>query len=364
MISHLSPLRTIVIWLCLPLIPFTMGCEEEQVEEPVVARPVKMMTVSLGGKEGVHEFPGRVKARLTYPMAFEVAGRIIGFAVKEGQPVKKGQILARLDPRDYQAQLDAEIAKQNAARAEYDRKQALFEVDAISRQDLDVARRNFEVAKSNVRIAKKAFNDTYLRATFSGKIGKKIASDFKEVQAKETVLILQDESSLELVINVPEGDWVRSDPNMTNEERTKKADPHVVVSAAPDRRFPATIKEWSTTADPDTRTFEVKLAFDPPSDLKILPGMTGKAIATPPKLLTRFAIPAKAVLGDENGASFVWLVDQSSMTVKRTPVKAGNMSGNMVSIESGLSEGDVIVTSGVHQLREGMEVRRFVTPGE
>ena len=68
---------------------------------------------------------------------------------------------------------------------------------------------------------------------------------------------------------------------------------------------------------------------------------------------------ASAVFADENGNSFVWTIDQSTMTVFSTPVAVGNMSGSVISIEQGLSDGDVIATTGVHQLREGMPVKRL-----
>ena len=347
--------------ILVALVLLGLGCGEEQAVEQVIARPVKMLTVTTGTTSGVLEYPGKVKAKLTYPMAFEVAGRIIGFAVKEGQRVKKGTVLVRLDPRDYQAQLNAEIAKQNAARAEYERIRSLYEVDAVSRQDLDVARRNFEVARSNVKIARKALQDTYLRATFTGKVAKRLVEDFKNVQAKEPVLILQDETSLEMIVNLPERDWVKAKPGLTLEQRTAAAQPKVALSSIPNRVFPAKIKEFATTADPETRTFQVRLSFNPPSDVNILPGMTGKVIVSPPEFLSSFSIPANAVFADENGVSFVWVVDQSAMTVHSTPVTVGNMSGAYIKIENGLANGDVIAISGVHQLREGMPVRKFET---
>jgi RND family efflux transporter MFP subunit len=151
-------------------------------------------------------------------------------------------------------------------------------------------------------------------------------------------------------------------PGLTIEERNRLAKLRVSISSIPDRSFPAWIKEFSTTADPVTRTFKATFAFAPPDDVTVRPGMTAKVTGTggasraPSGAL---AIPARAVLTDETGEAFVWVVDPKTMTVKRTPVAAGDLSGESIAIRSGLAGGEQIAISGVHQLRDGMQVRRF-----
>ncbi len=135
-----------------------------------------------------------------------------------------------------------------------------------------------------------------------------------------------------------------------------------MITSLPDRSFAARIKEFSTTADPVTRTFKVTLAFENPPDANILPGMTAKVVITPRPSGARPGqqmIPSSAVLADEGGAAFVWIVDPSTMRAQRAPVEVGDLSGSEVEIRSGLSDGDLIAISGVHSLREGMQVSRF-----
>jgi RND family efflux transporter MFP subunit len=140
--------------------------------------------------------------------------------------------------------------------------------------------------------------------------------------------------------------------------------PIVIVTSLPDRSFPAQITEYSTTADPVTRTFSATLRFDPPDDVSIQPGMTATVrIDVPPNLknavgMSGISIPASAAITDETGDAFVWLVEPNAMTVKRTPVKLGILSGERVFVESGLKSGQQIAISGVHHLRDGMLVRR------
>ena len=357
-----ATLLALIVMGCL-LFSFTvMGCEEERPKEEPIARLVKMMAVGAGMTSGVHEYPGKVKALQHADMGFEVHGRIIEFRFKEGQKVKKGDVLARLDPRDYQADLDAQVARENAARAEYERIQSLYEVEAASRQDLDKARRDFEVTRANVKQARKALEDTYLRAPFAGRFAKKLVEDFENVQAKQSVLTLQDNSMLKLVVNVPERDLAEGNRNRTVEEMNAHVRSTITISAIPDRTFPANIREFATTADPVTRTFEVTFVFKNPPNLAILPGMTARVNATEvggSYKGTYSRIPANVVLADEGGASYVWLVDQSSMTVHKKSVELGELSGSEVEVRSGLAEGDLIAISGVRNLREGTVVRRL-----
>ncbi|MDB4433294.1 efflux RND transporter periplasmic adaptor subunit [bacterium] len=348
------------VGVCLALIG--LGCGEEPVAEEPVARPVKVLAIGSGASALSLEYPGEISAAQRSEMAFEVPGKIVEFPVDEGQPVSEGDLLARLDPRDYEARLDSERAKQNQARAEYERTRALFKAEVIAKAELDRKQRSFEVTGASVREAEKALEDTRLTANFSGTVAKKLVDDFQNVQAKEPILILQDDSTLELVVDVPERDFVRMEPGLSIEERRARSNPVVSITSIPDRAFPARIKEFATTADPVTRTFEGTFAFQPPEDISIRPGMTAKVVLTiPPEggASSGLAIPAGAVLGDESGDAFVWVVDPSSMVVRRAPVVLGELSGSSAEIRGGLADGDLIAISGVHHLREGQQVRRL-----
>lgn len=329
------------------------ACGGEVVEQAPVPRPVKMLDLGSGGMTGIVEMPGSVSPAQNAEMAFEVGGRIISFPVNESQWVNKGAVLARLDPQDYAARRDREVASRNAARADYERYQELYASDATSLQDLELKRREFEVAEANARTAQKAFGDTYLRAPFEGRVARKLVDDFQTVGAGQTILLLQDDSSLEINIDVPEGTLAEA------AVEGRKIDLEVEVSAHPGRRFPAQIKEIATAADPVTRTFEATLAFDAPDDLTILPGMTARVIVSIETMAGEagFTIPASAVLSDESGAASVWKVDTGSMEVHQSPVVLGVMSGSTVIVTEGLSLGDRVAVSGVHNLREGMLVR-------
>ena len=137
------------------------------------------------------------------------------------------------------------------------------------------------------------------------------------------------------------------------------------LSSIPERIYPARIKEFATTADPETRTFEITLAFDPPGDVTLLPGMTTKVMLQSRNNNNEtqaVRIPSNAVVSDDNGESSVWLIDPTSMHILRAPVRLGEFSQSMVEVHQGLTSGDWVAISGVHQLREGMTVRRLEEP--
>lgn len=340
-----------------------VGCREEPPQRAVAVQPAKLLTIGESGSGAAREYPGVVSAAQRADLAFEVSGQMIEFPVDEGDPVDKGAVLGRLDPRDYQARLDSAIAILRKAQADYRRTSNLHKEDpgAIALTRLDADKRGVEVAEARTREAEKAYEDTILRAPFGGVVGRKLVDDFANVQAKQPILVLQDVSHLEMVVNVPERDFAtRPRAGASLDELTDQIQPRIVVSSLPDREFPARLKEIATTADPVTRTFAVTFRFANPEDVNVLPGMTAKVVVRAAGGATdQVLIPAHAVAAASDGQSFVWLVDPDSMTVSRRPVTLGPLQGDQVQVRSGLGAGDVIAISGVAVLRDGMQVRRF-----
>jgi RND family efflux transporter MFP subunit len=316
-----------------------------------------------GGGAGTLEFPGEIRPARQADMGFEVAGKIVAFPAQEGQRVDEGTVLARLDPRDYDSELAKQRAQLDKTRTDLERYRTLYDEGVSPRAEFERAQRNYEAAQANYQQAAKAVEDTELRAPFDGVVARKLVEDFVNVQAKETVLILQDDSSLEIRVSVPERDFARMETGLSLEERSRRARPRVVVSALGDRVFPARVTELSTTADPQTRTYQARFAFENPPDVNVLPGMTARVVvdvggaAASGRPAT--TLPVQAVTADPEGEPFVWVVDPETLQVSRAPVGLGAMAGDRVEIVRGLEPGQTVATSGVAELREGMTVRRF-----
>jgi RND family efflux transporter MFP subunit len=333
---------------------FSCGKESEEVVTEEIVRPVKMLTIESGKDVLTRKYPGKVEASQKVDLAFQVSGPLTALPVIEGQEVKKGDLLARIDPRDFENDLAVAKSELKNAKAQYERQRKLYEEGVVAKAQLDVIQKNFEVLDGNVRIARKALADTSLLAPFSGRIAKTYVENFQNVKAKELILSLQDISSIEIVVDLPEMIMVTI---KEGGERKIFAE----FAAAPGKQYPVTVKKFETEADPKTQTYRIVLTMPAPEELNVLPGMTAVVSGSRPEdagEADQFIIPAAAVFADEAGASHVWVVDQETMGVHRRKVTTGDLTGKgSIQIVEGLQSGEMIAISGVSRLVEGMQVR-------
>jgi len=356
------PVGKIFTLLCLIVIAaFSFsGCAKE--EEPVkkeVVRPAKIMTIEQLELSKSMKLPGKVEARDRVEISFEVSGKLVELAVDAGQHVKKGDLIARIDPRDYQNNLAAQQAKVNQSKAEVDRYANLLDEKVVAKSTYDVKVRNYEVALSQMRIARKALGDTQLKAPFSGIIGKRFVDNHLVIMAKEPIVSIQRLSAVDVVVNAPEN------------VMKKKSDGTSIKVAAefasyPAERFALTIKEFATEADPQTQTFRVVFKMPMPEGKTILDGMTATVFVTVGhEGKSMIEIPVQSVFYDEKGQAYIWKTNQD-LRITRHKVAVGTLTnaGN-IKVKSGLVSGDRIITAGVQNLTEGLKVREYTgTMGE
>jgi RND family efflux transporter MFP subunit len=339
----------------------SLGCAEDPPPPEPVVRPVKMMTIG-GSLAGTREYPGRLKAVQQVDMAFEVAGRVTEFVYKEGQRVEEGAVLARLDPRDFKNQLEQAKAIEKNRRTYLARIAEAHREKAVSDQDFADARAQVEVARAEVRIQQKALDDTILLAPFDGVMARKLVEDFANVQAKQPVLIFEDDSLLEIKVSMPERDLAGRRPSRRDmDEVNERIQPEVVVTSLPDESFPARLKELATTADPTTRTFEATFQFERSEEVMVLPGMTAKVVIRIGDFasVSDVSLPSRAVVDDGTSQPMVWVVDPDTSAVESRSVTVGQLAGDQILVTEGLRDGDTVVISGMSQLRSGMKVRSW-----
>lgn len=360
--------RPLLITSMAVLLSFSSSCKEQEVVERQAApRPIKIFRLAGESGDARPEYPGRIQSQKTLEMSFEVGGAIVDWNVEEGQRVEKGEVLARIDPADYLAKREASRAQLRLSEAEYRRESKLFASGSGTQRDLDVAIRRRDVDRAQLRVAQKAVDDTNLRALFDGIVARKLVSDFRSVQPRQPVLLLQDDSTLEVVVDVPEGDIAKKrGDELSREKWNEMATPMAELSSLRGQRFPVKLKEFSTAADPSTRTFRATFTMERPESVGVLAGMTAKVILT--GLLTTseadFLVPAAAVVSAPDATPFVWLVDEASMTVSAKPVEVGSMTGDRIVVTEGLERGDAVAMSGVHLLSEGAGVREMKVSDE
>lgn len=342
------------------------GCSREK--EPVAAvPPVRTFVLSTTSDAPFRRFPGEVVAADTSNLSFDVPGRLIEFpGGQDGLVVKKGQLLGRLDETNFVARVDAARADFTNAQAELARRQTLLNQGVISRSEFEQNQRIFDVAEAALRTAQRALDDTRLVAPMDGRIARRLVNNFQNVQAHQSVLVFQNNSTLEVDIQIPEADMSIAGHGITAEQAQDLIEAKVEFPAIPGRTFPLNLNSFSTEATASARTFRVSFILYPPDGLNILPGMTCTVMT---RLISRttaepsqagvFQIPVGAV-ATADGKSSVWKLDPKTMQVSQVKVELLGMTGDSVQVRSAtLAPGNEIVTAGVRFLSNGMKVQRL-----
>jgi RND family efflux transporter MFP subunit len=215
------------------------------------------------------------------------------------------------------------------------------------------------MAMSKFRIAKKNLDDTILRAPFDGMIGAKYINENQNVRAKQKIFQLQNDSEIEIAINIPEQDMARSHRGEARDKAAAKLKPMVSFPTKPDKKYPLSIKEFQTVADPVTQTFKITFKMPRPKEIVVTSGMTANVSLEKSYFQGEkagYQIPFTAVFVDDKGDKYVWKVG-ADMKVRRSKVTLGSVSDDVAVVTSGVKSGDVVVTAGVNSLSEGMKVR-------
>lgn len=342
------------------------SCEKDQ-ERPVVAQPVGTFLVEDANNRPFRQFPGEVVSPRTGRLSFEISGRLIEFPIQNGQLVKKGDLIGQLDTADFIANRDAAQAAFAAAKANFERSESLQQRGAVARAVLDRARQELDTADASLRTATRALDETRLLAPFDGRIAERIARELQNVRAQEQVAILEDISTLEIEINIPERDMMVGGRGLTVEEARRFLEAKVEFSLLPGEPIDLRLETFSTRANPVSRTFLVSFAFDPPESQNILPGMTGNVMIRRSSGLVEGEaggpeirlVPVEAVV-TVAGNSTVWRLNPETMTVSPVTVEISSIKGGAALIRAeALKSGDEIVASGARFLAEGTAVTRM-----
>jgi RND family efflux transporter MFP subunit len=335
----------------LPLLAL-WACSSEPPPADVV-RPVLSITVADVAAFSESTLPGRAKAAQEADLAFEVPGRLIERPVSVGDRVTRGQLVARLDPRDFEARLLAARGAYRTAKAEYERAEALVAAEALAENVRDQRRAAMEVTAGEFRLAEKALADTRLEAPFDGVITGTYLENFQNVRAKQRIVRLLDDSTIEMEVSVPES-LISLAP--------VAYDVQVEFDNYPGRKIPARITEIGDEASAATRTYPVTVAFTPPAGIDVKPGMAGHVTARadlPEDARERgIEIPLSALFSPPDDAekrSYVWVVDESGPLVSRREVAVQRLTPRGARV-AGIQPGERVVTVGVHHLREGQRV--------
>ena len=360
-VSPLTPVALLLVAMSLT------GCGDDPITEKGVVRPVRAVKVGDATQLTDRSFPGQAKATQEVELSFRVAGPLITRPVNVGDVVEAGDIVARIDPRDFEVNLrsvEAQLTEAKAAlkraQADFERSRSIMEQDpgAISQTAVDRAEEardralaGVDALEASVASAEDALGYTYLKAPFDGAVVATYIENFEDVRAKQAVVRILDKSKIEMIVSIPEN-LISYTPGVR--------DIKVTFDAFPDKPLPATVKEIGTEASQTTRTYPVTLIMDQREDVTILPGMAGKASGRPPDAYFgegALVVPVSAVFSPEDDdKSYVWVIDEGSKTVSRREVTASELTDRGIKVAAGLEPGEWIATAGVHYLEEGQAV--------
>jgi RND family efflux transporter MFP subunit len=329
------------------------------------ARPVTMERVMASAVPQTRGYPGTVRASEEAALSFRVGGPLVIVNVTLGRPVKKGELLMQIDPRDFEdriASLEAQLSGAQAlldnARQDFDRAQKLFGEKVIAQaaydratSSLDSADASVKTLKAQLQIARHSLLDTQLTAPYDGQVTAQLVENHEMVHAGQVVLKYHDIQWLEVTVNMPENDIV-------HRSLLEGTPAHVSFSSVPGKRYDAKLMEWSSLADPLTRTYAVRFRFEAPKNIKVLPGMSAEIRwAETSSETARLTVPVSALSSTADGRPFVWVYSEQMQTAEQRLVETGQLAdSSRMAVLSGLKEGEQVVVSGSRLVHEGQKL--------
>ena len=353
----------------------SVTCSRQETDVEPELRPVRTEVVSLSGAQRQRTFSGTFRAGMESKLSFRVPGSVQRLNVSVGQSVRPGHLIAELESRDYELQVQEAQAGLTRARAtrrntdaERDRVRELYENDNASLSQWDQARAMAESAAAQVEslekrleLAQLQLDYTHLTAPVAGAIATVEVEVNENVQAGQPIVTLSSSTMTEVGVDLP-GSVITE---------IREGDSAVVeCDDLPGETFDAFVTEVGVAASGAT-TFPVTVQLAVRSD-RVRPGMAAEVtfrLASPEGSAGRIFVAAVAV-GEDRDGRFVFLAEpegEGRTVVRRRPVTVGDLTtdgqNDLIEVLEGLSEGDVIITAGVRRLEDGRQVR-LVEPAE
>ena len=333
------------------------ACGQKKEDKGTFVRPVKTATVE-SRSEIKKDFSGIVEAVEYVKLAFRVSGQIINLPVIEGEKVKKGQLIAAIDPRDIALQYAADKAAYETAAAQVERNKRLLGRQAISLQEYEISLSNYQKAKSAFELSTNNMRDTKLTAPFDGSIETRLVENYQRVNSGEGIVQLVNTNKLRIKFTIPDAYLylLRStDQRFRVEFDTYKG-----------KTFNAKLEEYLDISTDGTGIPVTIVVDDPAFDralYDVKPGFTCSirfsANVGPFMEEDMTMVPLSALFGESDGKKmYVWILNDNK--VYRREVSVMSPTGEAeVFITKGLKEGEKVVVAGVTQLVEGETVKEI-----
>ena len=335
-------------------------------------RVAKLYKIGKVSNASTMTYPGVVKSLKHAELFFRVSGPVKENSLKVGQLVKEGDVLMRIDQRDYQREIDKlrQDLKINKDQSDLNKKQfqrteALYKQQAISKSEYDAALSKANVSdaqlkslEESIKKAQDKLADTSLRAPFSGVITDLRIKQFEIAQANVPVMSIDDLREVEVHISVPSGNM----PVMgfKDTQRVKEEVFDITFPGRGDRVLKGTVNGFKAIAEGNSETYDVALKVKTPEDFVLLPGMSAEVINVPNRKINKsdaVSIPFASVF-KRGEKSLVWVFNQATKGISAREVTLGEpVSDNNLQVLSGLESGEFIIGAGVDWLSEDNTIR-------
>ncbi|MGB3407728.1 MAG: efflux RND transporter periplasmic adaptor subunit [Jannaschia sp.] len=313
----------------------------------------KIFTVTEGDAGVTRQFFGRVVAKETVDIAFQVGGQIVEFPIIEGNFIDKGTLVAGLDLELFQLSLDQAVLQREQAERTLRRLEQL-QGNVVAQTSVEDAATAFNLAEIAVRQAERALSDARLVAPFDSLVASRSVANFSSVSPGQTIARLHNMSEVRIEIDAPE---------ILFQEAGR--DPDIDVWAEfpfADERFPLEVREFNAETAEIGQTLTITFGMPPPAGIPIVPGLSVRVYVEFRSGTRHPEIPASAVLTENDGATIVMLFSPSGAdegTVSEVPVEIVPTNSGLIQVVSGLAAGQEIVSGGAGKLNPGDRVTRF-----
>ncbi len=361
--------KTIIKYLGFSLVIAMVACNNKKPSGPPIPPPAQVTIQEVGLSDAVYydEYPGTVTALNQVELRPQVSGFVTGVHFKDGDRVRKGQLLYSIDAQLYAANYQQAVANLNIQEANLNKVQKdanryheLDKNDAVAKQlvdnadaALEVAKRQVEASRANIRGVQTSVRYTKVYAPFDGVIGISAVKTGAAVTAGQTSLnTVSSDRELAVDFNVDQKDIFRFTKLMSEKQNFSDSTFTLAFGTEP-YPYPGRIYLLDRAVDPQTGTIKARLIFPNTKNL-LISGMNGTVRIKNSASTQSVVIPYKAVT-EQLGEYFVYVPNDSNKVSQRKVV-LGKQIGMDIIIKDGLAQGEKVVVQGVQNLREGVSI--------
>lgn len=333
--------------LAFALVVLLTACGKQEAPADT-ARPVLVVHPSGGPQQAFTAYAGEIRAREESALSFRVGGSLVKRLVDAGDRVRRGQLLAELDPGDAGLQVAAAQAEMARLGGDLERYRKLVAQKLVSQSAFDAQQAAYRAARAQYELMRNQSAYTRLLAPRDGVIANRLAEAGQTVTAGQTIFTLAGDAGREVAIALPE-----------SRIREVRVGQPVLVElwSAPGQRLLGRVREISPAADPQARTYATRIALEGDAVAAVELGQSARVYMQQSGERAALGVPLSAVQrGADGKASSLWVVDPVTRRVRLVPVQLGTYGEDSVPVMGGVAADAWVVAAGGHLLREGQLV--------